>query len=85
VACAIDGLHFDDMQPRLAAESAGIHRQRSAQCAGDSCEKLRRTQTPFDALFSELGASHASAAAHFGVTEPLERIERAVSFDHSRA
>src|SRR5271155_468720 len=62
LAVAIDGLDFDDVAPRLAAERTGVHGERTAQRPGDPGEKLGRTEPPLHALLGDTRAGDAGLA-----------------------
>ena len=67
VAAALDAArvaHVDaaHVRPGLAAERAGVHRERAAERAGNAGEEFRRAEAPLDALAREPRARHARFA-----------------------
>ena len=65
------------MRPRLAAESAGVHRERAADGARNPREERGRTELPAHAALREQHARETRARAHAAAVEPLELARQA--------
>ena len=61
------------VRPGLAAEGAGVHRQRAAERAGNAGEEFRGAEAPLDALAREPRARHAGLARTRSSSIALER------------
>ena len=85
LAGAVDRRDALDMRPRLAAERAGVHRERAADAARNPREERGRTELPAHTLASQQRARQARARAHAAAVEPLELARQRAGRDHDAA
>src|ERR1022692_584157 len=74
----VEHVDLEHVLPGLAAKSAGIHRQRSAQSARNTREEFSGTQAPLHALAGDARAGYAGFRIDARGADALEQSERAV-------
>src|SRR5690606_18696994 len=84
-AAPVDRLDALDAIPRLAAERAGVHRERAADRARYAGEERRGAERPARALPCKRRARHAGAGAHARLVETLELPADLARRDHRAA